>query len=89
MDRAALTEAAVGAAHEPAKAKSQRRHREWEYRNMRTVSTRFGIEEYNKLLRLCDEQGITVYQLVRELVLLYMMASIRNGALRGGETRAV
>ena len=86
IDRAALTEVAFGAAHDPAKAKRQKRHREWEYQNMRTVSTRFGVEEYNKLLRLCAEQGVTVYQLVRELVLLYMLASIRNGALRGGET---
>ena len=85
MDKAALTEAAVGAAHDPTRAKRQKCHREWELRNMRSLTTRVGVEYYAKLMKLCDEQGITVYQLLRELVDLYMKASIRNGALRGGE----
>ena len=87
IDRAAQTEAAFGVLHEVTENKRKKYHRDWELRNMRTVSSRFDMAEYNKLQRICKAQGITMYALVRELIMLYMVASIRNGALRGGDAK--
>lgn len=70
-------------------ASTLRRDRQarWDATHVKTASTRLTVAEWENLRRECAIQGITVYQLLRRCIAMYLLVRRVRAAKRGGDWR--